>query len=319
MNVSPSEWISASSTVIDLPSLSAKDVSPIFVELDLVQSEHTRGNFVCAGLGAMSFVRSTTVGNPFQVIRSRELIKKSQSDNLFICMPLEGSIRVGHNNFRTELNKGEIAILDSARWYSIEMPKYSDVFWINVPRVKLESKLILLNKILGQAIICRNGMGQITSDLIFSIFQQLPNISEAEAEPLANNLMDMVSLTLSSVYADASCITTNSNRKLQKIQRYIEDNLQNSELTLHHIANEFHISPRYLCKLFEHEGTTPTRWIIGRRLEQCYQMLKNSGEASKSVAEIAYSNGFNNICSFNKFFKAQYGHTPKALRPNRIR
>lgn len=58
-------------------------------------------------------------------------------------------------------------------------------------------------------------------------------------------------------------------------------------------------------------GEAPAKWIRERRLAKARQMLLSS---KMSVADVAYSLGFENPTHFSRVFKQQYGSSPSALR-----
>lgn len=57
--------------------------------------------------------------------------------------------------------------------------------------------------------------------------------------------------------------------------------------------------------------TNPGKWIMQRRLEESYELLKNS---EKNVTEIAYEVGFESPAHFIASFKQKYRNTPKQLQ-----
>lgn len=57
--------------------------------------------------------------------------------------------------------------------------------------------------------------------------------------------------------------------------------------------------------------TNPGKWIMQRRLEESYELLKNT---EKNVKEIAYEVGFETPAHFIASFKQKYRNTPKQLR-----
>jgi len=57
-------------------------------------------------------------------------------------------------------------------------------------------------------------------------------------------------------------------------------------------------------------GSTPARWIREKRLAKARQMLQSS---QMSVADVAYSLGFENPTHFSRIFKQQYGIPPSLI------
>ncbi|MBR1401209.1 MAG: helix-turn-helix transcriptional regulator [Prevotella sp.] len=91
------------------------------------------------------------------------------------------------------------------------------------------------------------------------------------------------------------------------IHRVVEENYT-SPISLDELA---YLSGRSLSS-FKREfqdiyGEPPARWIRERRLSKAQQMLRSS---SLSVADVAYSLGFENPTHFSRIFKQQYGYAP---------
>ena len=91
------------------------------------------------------------------------------------------------------------------------------------------------------------------------------------------------------------------------IHRVVEENYT-SPISLDELA---YLSGRSLSS-FKREfqniyGEPPARWIREKRLSKAQQMLRSS---SLSVADVAYSLGFENPTHFSRIFKQQFGYTP---------
>jgi AraC-like DNA-binding protein len=63
-------------------------------------------------------------------------------------------------------------------------------------------------------------------------------------------------------------------------------------------------------------GTTPAKWLIGRRLECAAQMLRTT---SMSITEIALECGFEEPSHFSRTFKAKFGRSPTDYREQNAR
>lgn len=91
------------------------------------------------------------------------------------------------------------------------------------------------------------------------------------------------------------------------IHRVVEENYT-SPISLDELA---YLSGRSLSS-FKRDfqdiyGESPTRWIREKRLAKAHEMLRSS---SLSVADVAYSLGFENPTHFSRIFKQQYGYAP---------
>lgn len=61
----------------------------------------------------------------------------------------------------------------------------------------------------------------------------------------------------------------------------------------------------------EHYGTSPGKWLTNRRLEHTKLLLATS---KKTIGEIIYDCGFENISHFSRVFKENYGLSPLQYR-----
>lgn len=95
------------------------------------------------------------------------------------------------------------------------------------------------------------------------------------------------------------------------LNHYAED------ITLEEVAKLVYLSPPAFCRYFKkHTRKTFTLFLNEIRINAACRLLKE--DAEKSVADIAYSTGFNNIPHFNRTFKRVKGQCPKDWRKEKI-
>jgi AraC-like DNA-binding protein len=74
------------------------------------------------------------------------------------------------------------------------------------------------------------------------------------------------------------------------------------------------VTPRYVHKLFESEGSTFSEYLLARRLEFARRLLTTSRLACRSITSIALDAGFSDLSYFNRAFRRRYGATPTETR-----
>lgn len=74
------------------------------------------------------------------------------------------------------------------------------------------------------------------------------------------------------------------------------------------------VTPRYIHKLFESEGTTLSRFILGQRPAHVHRMLADARYVGSTISAIAYKAGFGDLSTFNREFRRHYGQTPSDVR-----
>ncbi|MFF8831150.1 helix-turn-helix domain-containing protein [Streptomyces sp. NPDC015131] len=107
----------------------------------------------------------------------------------------------------------------------------------------------------------------------------------------------------------------------RRVRQFVNENLGDPALGPELIAARHQVSVRYLHKVFEGEGTTLSRWIRRRRLEECRRELARPvrGDAGTSLAAVARRWGFANAAHFSRSFRAAYGISPSEWHRLRAR
>lgn len=95
---------------------------------------------------------------------------------------------------------------------------------------------------------------------------------------------------------------------LNKIVQYIDEKLNNPELSVEELSKHVGMSRGSLYhKLLEITGLTPIEYIRSVKLERAVELLEKS---DYNVAQIAYMTGFGTPSYFSKLFKAQFNMLP---------
>lgn len=99
--------------------------------------------------------------------------------------------------------------------------------------------------------------------------------------------------------------------KLKAVLSFMRDNYD-KQITLTNMADAADMSPKYFCYFFkEMTQKTPVEYLNTYRVEKASRKLINS---NRSVTDIAYSCGFNDLSYFIKTFKEHKGVTPAKFR-----
>ena len=108
-----------------------------------------------------------------------------------------------------------------------------------------------------------------------------------------------------------SSVSTYSSRRIEKTFEYMNENFDQS-ITLENVSRLANMSEVSFSRFFKlRTGNTFVHSLTEIRLGHASRMLIDT---SKSVAEIAYHCGFNNISNFNRIFKNRKGCTPGKFR-----
>jgi AraC-like DNA-binding protein len=138
----------------------------------------------------------------------------------------------------------------------------------------------------------------------------------ALARLAADHLCDLFTLALGAT-RDAAVLAGGRGlraARLQAIKRYLADHLGEPGLSVGAVATHHRITPRYVQRLFESEGTTFSEFVLNHRLALVYRMLADPRYARWSVSTIALKAGFGDVSYFNRRFRGLYGASPTHFR-----
>jgi AraC-like DNA-binding protein len=102
--------------------------------------------------------------------------------------------------------------------------------------------------------------------------------------------------------------------RLHAIKTDILAQLAQSDLSVNAVAARQGVSPRYVQRLFEEEGTSFTAFVLDARLARAHRMLTDPGFTGHTIAAIAYEAGFPDLSNFNRFFRRRYSMTPSGVK-----
>jgi len=106
---------------------------------------------------------------------------------------------------------------------------------------------------------------------------------------------------------------SSESRRIQKVIGFLNSNYQ-KEIRLIDVANHVNMSEVSFSRFMKKRtGKNYIEYLNDLRLGIASRCLIDT---SKTIAEISYECGFNNLSNFNRIFKKRKGYTPKEFREN---
>lgn len=103
--------------------------------------------------------------------------------------------------------------------------------------------------------------------------------------------------------------TMRTNNFMERLNRYVGDNLSDTNMTVDDIAAALHVSRTQLfLRIKELAGTTPNELVRSIRLKRAAELLAERSDLR--VSEISYMVGFTSVSYFSKCFRKRFGMLP---------
>jgi transcriptional regulator GlxA family with amidase domain len=184
------------------------------------------------------------------------------------------------------------------------------------PRAAIAALVPDLDDRIGRPMPRNSGGARLLAGYAHSL-AKLPSLSEpGVAQAVATYVHDLIALVLGAqgdVRALAGARGLKAAR-LAAIKAYVADHLSTADMSVTRVAAAHQLTPRYIQRLFEGEGSSFSGHVLAARLGRAHGLLSDPKTAGRTVSAIAYACGFGDLSHFNHAFRRRYGHAPSDAR-----
>lgn len=232
---------------------------------------------------------------------------------LWLAVPVEGVFRLDDGADVRDLRSGDILYGPTGRDAALRLPEHFVMLYIRIPQNVLYPRLLNLQVMRLGTLTGQVAVNRVFSALLRSVVNDLEELNDDDIRPVEVALSEFVITSLAESAA-MSCFDVAGASNFHRVLQAIELQLGDGDLTLHRIAEQQHVSARYIQKLLQQAGTSFSQYLRQRRLEHCHADLASSAHRHLSISEICFRWGFNDAAHFSRSFGAHYGMTPRAFR-----
>ncbi|WP_321911948.1 AraC-like ligand-binding domain-containing protein [Burkholderia cepacia] len=216
---------------------------------------------------------------------------------------------------RAQVRPGEWAVYDTAKPYRVSAASSVDLGILVIPRSLMPLPIACMDRLLVRPVAGNSGLGGMMNDLVVSGGK----IVDAAGPQSARKLTEIAVQLLQS--AAIECGDASTRRSLPamlkaRVFEYIDQHLQEPELSIDDIATALNCSKRYLHMIFRDEFWTLSEYILVRRIVRISVDLADPLFRAWSITRVALGWGFSSPEHFSRTFKRVFEVSPREFRAN---
>lgn len=264
-----------------------------------------------ARIGLLALSR-TFVGSSFS--GGRLHANRSNERNAYVLMLVEEGLIHFRGRRGGVANSGDLLLLNADHAFESqqEVSGYSLAVSIPAPTLRLHYAeaddwcLIPLSSNEGSAAILRH--------CLTTYWRMQSGVAGTECSDLAMALIHLIGACFRQQTGQAQMQSRSMQTHFLRVRALIDEHLTDPDLSGDTVAARLGISKSYLWTIMNAANQTLGRFILQQRLERSRQMLADPVMRSRTISEIAFSLGFQDLSHFSRRFTAKFGRSPRAYR-----
>jgi len=245
---------------------------------------------------------------------TREPLTADAADDVGMIVNLTGPRSIAYQGQELVLGDGEAVLmpLDALSAFTHHPP--GDLLTLRVQRPDFEPRVRRIESRSFRRVPADDPALRIFIDYV-KVAQEgisCPNLQRL----VVSHIQDLMAVTLGATRGGAEMAKWGGLRaaKLVAIKGDIACNLAQPDLSVTALAKRHGVTPRFVQRLFEMEGTTFTEYVLDQRLANAYRRLTDPRREREKISAVAWDSGFGDVSYFNREFRRRYGLAPSDIR-----
>lgn len=285
----------------------------VHLECDVPGVGDFRGSILSHRLPGLDF--SVVNSQAQHVMRTPSAISRASDDCFLVSLQTQGHGVISQDGRVAMLSPGDFAIYDSTRPYTLHFDDDFEEIVLKLRADQLRTLVRGTEHLTATTVSGRAGAGHLLISMVTTLRDELDSLSPASAAAVSSGALNLLVAGLQSLPACRRAeLSSMSAYHVARIRHCIDERLHDPTLTIEAIAAELGMSVGHLHRLFKHEPQSPSQYLWGRRLDACSRDLLDPRRARASVAEIAFSWGFNDAAHFSRAFRERFHCSPRDWR-----
>jgi AraC-like DNA-binding protein len=271
-------------------------------------------------LGSVTIASLTTDGRvSLDVRRTSRLVRRSDPEAYRLLLNLHGRTALTQGDRDTVLQPGDMTFYDTSLphqgWRRVDGGN-ARLLMLAFPHSLLPIPQQTTRLLAGVRLSGSNGVGKLVASLLTYIADDINGYRPATSTRLSTTILDLIAVMLGDLSDEPARRVPDAEQQtlLVRVQTFIEQRLDDPDLSPATICAAHHIAARTLYRQFQAHDLTVSGWIRHRRLERCRRDLIDPRLAGHPIYAIATRHGFADGAQFTRSFRTAYGVSPRDYR-----
>jgi AraC-like DNA-binding protein len=222
-------------------------------------------------------------------------------------------------NEEKQLARGDIFLIDTMNPMKLSLAEPYHHLLIRIPKPIFDRHLLRPDEFCGSVVSHRDPLARLYASYLVTGFQMADKLSSSASRMFSQHLLDLLCHALTGGQAESLGSSATRHAALFiRAQRAISINLSSPTLGPDVIAKQVGVSTRSLHRLFGEQGETVMNYVQKERIDSATTMLASPREQDKSITEIAFACGFNDVTHFGRVFASRTGASPSEWRRKQL-
>jgi AraC-like DNA-binding protein len=246
--------------------------------------------------------------------RTKSLLSDG-NDDLFLSMSITGRLIAEQRNHVVDIGRDTAHLASNAERMSY-VHIDSRATACLAPRKAIAELVSNIDDRIGKPLPPRPHGVRLLRDYATALSTAPASSTPGLSETAVTHVYDLIALIIG-VDRDAEELVVGRGLKaarLQAIKTHVVRHLAGGDLSVGAVATDQRLTPRYVQRLFETDGTTFSAYVLEQRLRRAHDLLSAPARSGHTISTIAYECGFRDVSHFNHMFRRRYGATPSDIR-----
>lgn len=248
------------------------------------------------------------------VRRTSPCIARSDDEYILVSLAHQGRAQVLQDGREASLEPGDFALYDTRHPYELKFSGAFSQTVLQIPHRALRERICNIERLTAMTLSRKDPIARLAFDYLAGLATLSGEISGESQRRLGHQGLDLLAMVLGERSKGVPQATGHRTALLYRIKQHVRSHLADSDLSLASVAGVFAVTPRYINSLFQDDGLSFGRFVLGERLQACANQLQDPAQQALAISTVAYRAGFIDMAYFSRVFKARYGTTARGFR-----